>query len=106
MNEMDRDKGFNHFWGFVRHPKWRLNELPWQQWTLVCEVVVEGGKGRLDKWSLMGSIMGARAPPLDPWGWLFGHPEMDFEVAPQATPEVALATFGGGLQDTHFLIIF
>jgi hypothetical protein len=56
LNEMDRSDGFKHFWVFVRHPKWRLNELPWQQWTLVCEVVVEGGKGRLDKWSLMGRL--------------------------------------------------
>ncbi|KAG6637162.1 uncharacterized protein LOC122281319 [Carya illinoinensis] len=54
LNEMDESKGCKHFWVFVRHPRWRINELPWQQWTLVSEVVVEGGKGRLDKWSLMG----------------------------------------------------
>lgn len=56
LNEMDRSKGFHNFWVFVRHPRWRINELPWQQWTLVSEVVVEGGKGRLDKWSLMGRL--------------------------------------------------
>ncbi|KAE8124704.1 hypothetical protein FH972_019566 [Carpinus fangiana] len=56
LNEMDQTKGFKHFWVFVRHPRWRINELPWQQWTLVCEVVVEGGKGRLDKWNLMGRL--------------------------------------------------
>ena len=54
-NNTDSIKGFfKHFWVFVRHPKWRVNELPWEQWTLVCEVVVEAPKGRLDKWSLMG----------------------------------------------------
>ncbi|KAB1216482.1 hypothetical protein CJ030_MR4G018577 [Morella rubra] len=56
LSEVDKGEGFKQFWVFVRHPRWRLNELPWQQWTLVCEVVVEGGKGRLDKWSLMGRL--------------------------------------------------
>ncbi|XVF78836.1 hypothetical protein PTKIN_Ptkin14bG0169200 [Pterospermum kingtungense] len=46
-----------YFWVFVRHPNWRLNELPWEQWTLVSEVVVEARKTeRLDKWSLMGRL--------------------------------------------------
>ena len=56
LNSMDKSVGFRYFWVFVRHPKWRLNELPWQQWTLVCEVVLEAGKQRLDKWSLMGRL--------------------------------------------------
>ncbi|KAK3026472.1 hypothetical protein RJ639_041769 [Escallonia herrerae] len=56
LNEMDKDVGFRYFWVFVRHPRWRVSELPWQQWTLVCEVVVEAGKQRLDKWNLMGRL--------------------------------------------------
>ncbi|KAK1389251.1 hypothetical protein POM88_017429 [Heracleum sosnowskyi] len=56
LSDMDKSAGFRYFWVFVRHPKWRVNELPWQQWTLVCEVVVEAGKQRLDKWNLMGRL--------------------------------------------------
>ncbi|KAK8579284.1 hypothetical protein V6N13_142496 [Hibiscus sabdariffa] len=57
LETMDKSIGFRHFWVFVRHPKWRLNELPWEQWTLVSEVVVEAKKTeRLDKWSLMGRL--------------------------------------------------
>ncbi|CAH8293944.1 unnamed protein product [Eruca vesicaria subsp. sativa] len=49
--------GLRYFWVFVRHPKWRLSELPWEQWTLVSEVVVEvDRKKRLDKWNLMGRL--------------------------------------------------
>ncbi|KAM1758743.1 hypothetical protein ACFX11_007839 [Malus domestica] len=54
--QLDRSKGRKYFWVFVRHPRWRFLDLPWQQWTLVCEVVVEGEKQRLDKWSLMGRL--------------------------------------------------
>ncbi|XP_057461689.1 uncharacterized protein LOC130751944 [Actinidia eriantha] len=53
---MDKNLGFRHFWVFVRHPKWRVSDLPWEQWTLVCEVVLEAGKQRLDKWNLMGRL--------------------------------------------------
>lgn len=56
LTQLDRSKGFKYFWVFVRHPRWRLSDLPWQQWTLVCEVVVEGDKQRLDKWNLMGRL--------------------------------------------------
>ncbi|XP_030457910.2 uncharacterized protein LOC115678651 [Syzygium oleosum] len=56
MKEMDKSVGFRYFWVFVRHPKWRLRESPWQQWTLVAEVVLEAGKQRLDKWNLMGRL--------------------------------------------------
>ncbi|KAI3702781.1 hypothetical protein L6452_28533 [Arctium lappa] len=56
LESMDRNAGFRYFWVFVRHPKWRVSELPWEQWTLVSEVVVEGGKQRLDKWNLMGRL--------------------------------------------------
>ncbi|GAB4849386.1 hypothetical protein Ancab_004183 [Ancistrocladus abbreviatus] len=56
LNSMNKDICFRHFWVFVRHPRWRLNELPWQQWTLVCEVVLEAGKQRLDKWNLMARL--------------------------------------------------
>ncbi|KVI02160.1 hypothetical protein Ccrd_019556 [Cynara cardunculus var. scolymus] len=56
MESMDRNVGFRYFWVFVRHPKWRVSELPWEQWTLVSEVVVESGKQRLDKWNLMGRL--------------------------------------------------
>ncbi|XP_007021788.2 PREDICTED: uncharacterized protein LOC18594233 [Theobroma cacao] len=57
LEMMDKNVGFRYFWVFVRHPKWRLNELPWEQWTVVCEVVVEARKNeRLDKWSLMGRL--------------------------------------------------
>ncbi|KAL5564544.1 hypothetical protein UlMin_027708 [Ulmus minor] len=55
LKQMDRTK-FRYFWIFVRHPRWRLSDLPWQQWTLVCEVVLEAGEQRLDKWSLMGRL--------------------------------------------------
>lgn len=54
LNAMDKSVGFRYFWVFVRHPRWRVSELPWEQWTLVSEVVVEAGKQWLDKWSLMG----------------------------------------------------
>ncbi|XVE53128.1 hypothetical protein DITRI_Ditri02bG0179500 [Diplodiscus trichospermus] len=57
LEKMDKNVGFRYFWVFVRHPKWRLNDLPWEQWTLVSEVVVEARKSeRLDKWSLMGRL--------------------------------------------------
>lgn len=56
LKEMDKSVGFRYFWVFVRHPKWRLRESPWQQWTLVAEVVLEAGKQRLDKWNLMGRL--------------------------------------------------
>ncbi|KAL1813029.1 hypothetical protein ACET3Z_023094 [Daucus carota] len=56
LSDMDKSAGFRYFWVFVRHPKWRVNELPWEQWTLVSEVVVEAGKQRLDKWNLMGRL--------------------------------------------------
>lgn len=55
LEEMDRTK-FRYFWVFVRHPRWRVSELPWEQWTLVCEVVLEAGNQRLDKWNLMGRL--------------------------------------------------
>ncbi|EHA8589056.1 hypothetical protein COCNU_scaffold007826G000050 [Cocos nucifera] len=54
---LDGSVGFRYYWVFVRHPKWRPTELPWQQWTLVCEVAMEAGKEeRLDKWSLMARL--------------------------------------------------
>ncbi|XP_010910293.1 uncharacterized protein [Elaeis guineensis] len=54
---LDSSIGFRYYWVFVRHPKWRPTELPWQQWTLVCEVALEAGKEeRLDKWSLMARL--------------------------------------------------
>ncbi|KAI9080676.1 hypothetical protein K1719_037342 [Acacia pycnantha] len=56
VKQMDKSNGFRYFWVFVRHPRWRISELPWQQWTLVSEVVLEAGKQRLDKWSLMGRL--------------------------------------------------
>ncbi|KAM7278934.1 hypothetical protein ACFE04_006068 [Oxalis oulophora] len=56
LSKMDKSVGFRYYWIFVRHPKWRLNELPWQQWTLVSEVTLEAGKQRIDKWSLMGRL--------------------------------------------------
>ncbi|RVW43013.1 hypothetical protein CK203_090072 [Vitis vinifera] len=34
----------------------KLNSMDKSQWTLVCEVVLEAGKQRLDKWSLMGRL--------------------------------------------------
>lgn len=56
LKSMDESIGFKYYWVFVRHPKWRISELPWQQWTLVCEVVLESGEQRLDKWNLMGRL--------------------------------------------------
>ncbi|CAL5403077.1 unnamed protein product [Camellia sinensis] len=57
LSKLDKNVGFRYFWVFVRHPKWRVSDLPWQQWTLVCEVVIEAGKKqRLDKWNLMGRL--------------------------------------------------
>ncbi|KAG2309768.1 hypothetical protein Bca52824_029516 [Brassica carinata] len=57
VKELDSGVGLRYFWVFVRHPKWRLSELPWEQWTLVSEVVVEADKKkRLDKWNLMGRL--------------------------------------------------
>ncbi|XP_057958614.1 uncharacterized protein LOC131151383 [Malania oleifera] len=56
LKKMDSSVGFRHFWVFVRHPRWRISEMPWQQWTLACEVVLEAGKQRLDKWSLMARL--------------------------------------------------
>ncbi|XP_058104668.1 uncharacterized protein LOC131248405 [Magnolia sinica] len=63
LSSMDKSVGFRYFWVFVRHPKWRITELPWEQWTLVCEVVLEAGKKRLDKWNLMGRL-GSKARAL------------------------------------------
>lgn len=55
LNELGDGVGFQYYWVFVRHPKWRPNEKPWEQWTLSAEVAVQAGKEeRLDKWSLMG----------------------------------------------------
>uniref|UniRef100_A0ACD5V4X1 Uncharacterized protein n=1 Tax=Avena sativa TaxID=4498 RepID=A0ACD5V4X1_AVESA len=55
LNELDDAVGFRYYWVFVRHPSWRPNELPWEQWTLSAEVAVQASKDqRLDKWSLMG----------------------------------------------------
>ncbi|KAH0744208.1 hypothetical protein KY290_032201 [Solanum tuberosum] len=56
LDAMDKNVGFRYFWVFVRHPKWRISDFPWQQWTLVSEVVVEAGNQRLDKWNLMGRL--------------------------------------------------
>ncbi|KAJ8543010.1 hypothetical protein K7X08_005533 [Anisodus acutangulus] len=56
LDAIDKNVGFRYFWVFVRHPKWRISEFPWQQWTLVSEVVVEAGNQRLDKWNLMGRL--------------------------------------------------
>lgn len=56
LDAMDKSKKKRFFWVFVRHPKWRVSDLPWQQWTLVCEVAVEAGDQRLDKWTLMGRL--------------------------------------------------
>ncbi|CAN8259335.1 unnamed protein product [Cochlearia groenlandica] len=57
VKDLDSNVGLKYFWVFVRHPKWRLSELPWEQWTLVSEVVVEAEKKqRLDKWNLMGRL--------------------------------------------------
>lgn len=53
---LDKKLGLRYFWVFVRHPKWRVNESPWEQWTLVSEVVVESRNQRLDKWDLMGRL--------------------------------------------------
>ncbi|KAI3925308.1 hypothetical protein MKX01_035425 [Papaver californicum] len=46
LTVLDKKIGFQHYWVFVRHPKWRVTEFPWQQWTLK----------RLDKWNLMGRL--------------------------------------------------
>ncbi|KAF8704242.1 hypothetical protein HU200_031740 [Digitaria exilis] len=55
LNELADGVGFRYYWVFVRHPKWRPNEKPWEQWTLSAEVAIQAGKEeRLDKWSLMG----------------------------------------------------
>ncbi|XP_047321716.1 uncharacterized protein LOC124925688 [Impatiens glandulifera] len=57
MNSMDKKNGgLRYYWVFVRHPKWRVSDLPWEQWTLVSEVVLEARKQRLDKWNLMGRL--------------------------------------------------
>ncbi|KAJ4823148.1 hypothetical protein Tsubulata_016381 [Turnera subulata] len=56
LKQMDSGVGFRRFWVFVRHPRWRVNDPPWEQWTLVSEVVVEAGQQRLDKWSLMARL--------------------------------------------------
>lgn len=57
LKKMDEKVGFRHYWVFVRHPRWRVSELPWQQWTLVCEVALQAGKDqRIDKWNLMGRL--------------------------------------------------
>ncbi|KAG9438918.1 hypothetical protein H6P81_019083 [Aristolochia fimbriata] len=56
LEQLDKNLGLKYFWVFVRHPKWKMTELPWEQWTLVSEVVVESGEQRLDKWSLMGRL--------------------------------------------------
>ncbi|KAJ1271730.1 hypothetical protein BS78_06G148600 [Paspalum vaginatum] len=55
LNELGDEVGFRYYWVFVRHPRWRPDEKPWEQWTLSAEVAVQASKDeRLDKWSLMG----------------------------------------------------
>ncbi|KAG6403833.1 hypothetical protein SASPL_136066 [Salvia splendens] len=56
LGAMDKGRKKRYFWVFVRHPKWRVSDLPWQQWTLVCEVALEARDQRLDKWTLMGRL--------------------------------------------------
>ncbi|KAL8518227.1 hypothetical protein ACS0TY_009555 [Phlomoides rotata] len=56
LDSMDKNRRVRYFWVFVRHPKWRVSDLPWEQWTLVCEVALEAGEQRLDKWTLMGRL--------------------------------------------------
>ncbi|KAG6385583.1 hypothetical protein SASPL_154419 [Salvia splendens] len=56
LDAMDKGWKKRYFWVFVRHPKWRVSDLPWHQWTLVCEVALEVGDQRLDKWTLMGRL--------------------------------------------------
>lgn len=56
LDKLNKDAGLRHFWVFVRHPRWRVSDLPWEQWTLVSEVVLEAGQQRLDKWNLMGRL--------------------------------------------------
>lgn len=56
LDAMNQNVKFRYFWVFVRHPRWRISDLPWQQWTLVSEVVLEAGEQRLDKWNLMGRL--------------------------------------------------
>ncbi|KAG8065174.1 hypothetical protein GUJ93_ZPchr0004g39551 [Zizania palustris] len=57
LNELDATVGFKYYWVFVRHPRWRPDEHPWEQWTLSAEVAVQASKEqRLDKWSLMGRL--------------------------------------------------
>ncbi|XP_078442031.1 uncharacterized protein LOC144711823 [Wolffia australiana] len=49
--------GSRYYWVFVRHPKWRSTDPPWQQWTLVAEIAVEDAENRpIDKWTLMGRL--------------------------------------------------
>lgn len=55
VKQLDQSK-LRYFWVFIRHPRWRISEHPWEQWTLVSEVVLEAGKQRLDKWGLMGRL--------------------------------------------------
>ncbi|XP_027330570.1 uncharacterized protein LOC113846462 [Abrus precatorius] len=62
VKQLDQSK-LRYFWVFIRHPRWRISDLPWQQWTLVSEVVLEAGKQRLDKWNLMGRL-GSKARSL------------------------------------------
>ncbi|KAL6903631.1 hypothetical protein ACP4OV_004444 [Aristida adscensionis] len=55
LNELGDAPGFRYYWVFVRHPRWRPDEKPWEQWTLSAEVAVQAAKhDYLDKWSLMG----------------------------------------------------
>ncbi|XP_062226069.1 uncharacterized protein LOC133924508 [Phragmites australis] len=55
LNELGDDVGFRYYWVFVRHPSWRPDEKPWEQWTLSAEVAVQASKDQwLDKWNLMG----------------------------------------------------
>lgn len=56
LRAFDTAVKLQNFWVFVRHPRWRLSDKPWEQWTLVCEVVLEAGDQRLDKWNLMGRL--------------------------------------------------
>eukprot|EP00268_Persea_americana_P026644 TRINITY_DN26091_c1_g1_i1.p1 TRINITY_DN26091_c1_g1~~TRINITY_DN26091_c1_g1_i1.p1 ORF type:complete len:607 (-),score=136.57 TRINITY_DN26091_c1_g1_i1:539-2359(-) len=56
VKSMDKSIGFKYYWVFVRHPRWRISESPWEQWTLICEVVLESGNERLDKWNLMARL--------------------------------------------------
>eukprot|EP01018_Ginkgo_biloba_P011663 Gb_35628 [translate_table: standard] len=49
IQSFDENIGIKYFWVFVRQTQRVKPELPWNEWTLVCQIAIESGE-KLDKY--------------------------------------------------------